>query len=175
MDLQQNQEPISSPLPVLPRLDRLDHLNLHLTEHEFPAMQLQLLEEKHKLAGRRHTPELAAAQQTETEYQRKALYAALDEVHRKGTLVERVEMIENRVLLLQMNLDMDEQDSSRSSSSTIPVSEKGVQTIKTYPDSPPMEENSAQTTATSPENRHIGRKQRRKSGRKLGGWFWIGC
>ncbi|PWA99773.1 ccc1 family [Artemisia annua] len=41
---------------------------------------------------------------------------ALDDVHQKGTLIDRVAMLENRVL--QLSLDMDEGSISRSSSST---------------------------------------------------------
>ncbi|KAK9285412.1 hypothetical protein L1049_024605 [Liquidambar formosana] len=57
----------------------------------------------------------------EAEDQCNTLSYALEEVHHKGTLMERVAMLENRVL--QLSLEMDEENTSRLSSSTIPIAE----------------------------------------------------
>nr|GEV04003.1 hypothetical protein [Tanacetum cinerariifolium] len=99
-------------LPVLPRLDRLDRL-------------LELLEEKHA-QSRRFGSIMANndddnndndyKEKTLNHLSCKTLSSALDDVHQKGTLIDRVAMLENRVL--QLSLDMDEGSTSRSSSST---------------------------------------------------------
>ncbi|CAK7357557.1 unnamed protein product [Dovyalis caffra] len=107
MGQEEKQEAISSPLPVLPRLDRLDRL-------------LQFLEEKHSLSGK-HTAN-SVDRKLEAEDLCKSLSSALEEVQHKGTLMERLEMLENRVL--QVSLEMDVGNTSRSSSSTIQGPEK---------------------------------------------------
>lgn len=66
-------------------------------------IQLQLLEEKHNALSEKHTPEpvLIGDMEAEEEQEDKTcrtLSNALDEVHHKGTLMERLEMLEKRVL-----------------------------------------------------------------------------
>ncbi|CAI9754710.1 unnamed protein product [Fraxinus pennsylvanica] len=90
-------------LPVIPRLDRLDRM-------------LQLLEERHSLS-RREFSSTAFVEKDEC----KDLSSAIEEVHHKGTLMERLSVLENRVL--QLSLEMDEGDTSKSSSSTVQVSQ----------------------------------------------------
>ncbi|KAK3034173.1 hypothetical protein RJ639_034313 [Escallonia herrerae] len=107
MDQDEKRESTSVPMPVLPRLDRLDRL-------------LQLMEEKHSLSGR-HSSKPAVANLVE-EVHSKTLSSALEEVDHKGTLMERLATLENRVF--QLGLDMDEGNTSRSSSSTALVFEK---------------------------------------------------
>ncbi|KAA8547624.1 hypothetical protein F0562_004053 [Nyssa sinensis] len=80
---QEEKLELNSPLPVLPRLDRLDRL-------------LQLLEEKHGLSGRHSSS--SVDRKMESEDQCKSLSTALEEVHHKGTLMERLAILENRVL-----------------------------------------------------------------------------
>eukprot|EP00258_Populus_trichocarpa_P010206 XP_002317636.3 uncharacterized protein LOC7454999 isoform X1 [Populus trichocarpa] len=104
---QEEKQEFSSPLPVLPRLDRLDRL-------------LQFLEEKHSLSGR-HTAK-SVVRTVEAEDQFKNLSSALEEVQHKGNLMDRLEMLENRVL--QLSLEMDIENTSRSSSSTFQGPEK---------------------------------------------------
>ena len=55
-------------------------------------VQLQLLEEKNNV------PEKPVIRKIEPEEQHITLSNALDEVHHKGTLMERLEMLEKRVL-----------------------------------------------------------------------------
>ncbi|GFQ01776.1 hypothetical protein PHJA_002321500 [Phtheirospermum japonicum] len=50
----------------------------------------------------------------------KTLFSALEEVQHKGTLIDRLALLENRVL--QLSLEMDEGNTSRSSSSTAQIS-----------------------------------------------------
>lgn len=59
-------------------------------------MQLHFLEEKHSLSGR-HTAK-SVVRTVEAEDQCKNLSSALEEVQHKGTLMDRLEMLENRVL-----------------------------------------------------------------------------
>ncbi|CAA3002569.1 Hypothetical predicted protein [Olea europaea subsp. europaea] len=102
MEHQEMQETATF-LPVILRLDRLDRL-------------LQLLEERHSLS-RREISSTAIVEKDEC----KDLSSALEEVHHKGTLMERLSVLENRVL--QLSLEMDEGNTSKSSSSTVQVSQ----------------------------------------------------
>ncbi|EYU34955.1 hypothetical protein ABFS82_11G041100 [Erythranthe guttata] len=95
MDHEENQE-IDSFVPVIPRLDRLDRV-------------LKLLEdEKHSLLSSRR------------DFCCKTLSSALEEVQHKGTLLERLTALENRVL--QLSLEIDQGNTSKSSSSTVEAS-----------------------------------------------------
>ncbi|KAL3376609.1 hypothetical protein AABB24_003176 [Solanum stoloniferum] len=91
---------LASSLPVLPRLDRLDFL-------------LQVLEEKHGMSPKNEKGE----EEEDSEYCRStlSLSTALEEVHHKGTLVDRLTALENRVF--KLSLEMEEGKTSRSSSS----------------------------------------------------------
>ncbi|KAL9448277.1 hypothetical protein AB3S75_015701 [Citrus x aurantiifolia] len=111
MNHQEEQELLSqSTLPVLSRLDRLDRL-------------LLLLEERHCLSTK-HIPNCAIGRmKSSTEDQCKTLACAIEEVNYKGTLMERLTMLENRVL--ELSLVMEEvEKTSRSSSCTIERAEK---------------------------------------------------
>ncbi|KAL7609276.1 uncharacterized protein LOC111895828 [Lactuca sativa] len=108
-------------LPVLPRIDRLDRL-------------LQMLEEKHSKSTRfgstttnngshdddddddDYDHEDNHKEKLEEQMNCKTLLSALDDVHHKGTLIDRLSMLESRVL--KLILDMEERSTSRSSSST---------------------------------------------------------
>ncbi|GMP32271.1 hypothetical protein CsSME_00006106 [Camellia sinensis var. sinensis] len=90
-------------------------------------MQLQLLEEKHSLLGSHSNSTKPVVRKMETEEEEeddecKTLSNALEEVLHKGSLMDRLQMLEKRVLLL--SIYMDEGNTSRSSSLTIPISEK---------------------------------------------------
>ncbi|KAG6735247.1 hypothetical protein POTOM_062210 [Populus tomentosa] len=98
-----------SPLPVLTRLDRLDRL-------------LQFLEEKHSSSGRGRHAAKSVVRTVEAEGQCKALTSALEEVQHKGTLMWMQETLENQAL--QLSLEVDVENTSRSSSSTIQGPEK---------------------------------------------------
>ncbi|KVI03019.1 uncharacterized protein LOC112513533 [Cynara cardunculus var. scolymus] len=97
-------------LPVLPRLDRLDRL-------------LELLEEKHG-KSRRYESITTNDDDNNNDYKKtsvdhpncKTLLSALDDVHHKGTLIDRLTILENHVL--QLSLDIEDGSTSRSSSST---------------------------------------------------------
>ncbi|KAL9366101.1 hypothetical protein Peur_037300 [Populus x canadensis] len=82
---QEEKQELFSPLPVLPRLDRLDRL-------------LQFLEEKHSSSGRGRHAAKSVVRTVEAEDQCKALTSALEEVQHKGTLMWRLETLENRAL-----------------------------------------------------------------------------
>ncbi|KAI9165804.1 hypothetical protein LWI28_020797 [Acer negundo] len=83
MNLQEQQE-VSPSLSVFSRLDRLHNL-------------VQLLEESHSSSG--------VIRKMKKEDDFKTLLSALEEVHRKGTLIERLTLLENRVL--QLSLEME--------------------------------------------------------------------
>ncbi|XP_044492237.1 uncharacterized protein LOC123215708 [Mangifera indica] len=88
--------------PVLSRLDRLDRL-------------VQLLEERHYSSSRVTT-------KLNKEEECKTLSSALEEVNHKGTLMERLTMLESQVL--QLSLKMEVGNTSKSSSSTVQLPEK---------------------------------------------------
>ncbi|KAL0427220.1 UNVERIFIED_CONTAM: hypothetical protein Slati_2896800 [Sesamum latifolium] len=108
MEHDESQETAATFMPVIPRLDRLDRL-------------LQLLEEKHSLSRRDLCGNTCAADVESNIDECKTLSSALEEVQRKGTLIERLVLLENRVL--QLSLEMDEGNTSHSSTSTVEVSE----------------------------------------------------
>ncbi|VVA10112.1 PREDICTED: POPTR_0001s46030g [Prunus dulcis] len=105
---QHEEQDISSPMPILRRLDRLDRL-------------LQFLEHKHCLSASHSSSPACKTMEPVLDYQRKTLASAIEEAHQKGTLMERVAVLENRVL--QLSHKMDVENASRSSYSTILVSE----------------------------------------------------
>ncbi|XP_073132201.1 uncharacterized protein [Henckelia pumila] len=90
-------------MPIIPRLDRLDRM-------------LQLLEGKHSLSRREFSANICEKKELE-ENECKSLCAAVDEVQHKGTIMERLAMLENR--LLQLSLEMEEGNTSKSSSSSM--------------------------------------------------------
>ncbi|MCD7450634.1 hypothetical protein HAX54_007608 [Datura stramonium] len=101
LDKDDNQY-LASSLPVLPRLDRLDFL-------------LQVLEEKHGVSAAGRNDAVKKGEKEEEYSRTLSLSSALQEVHHKGTLVDRLTALENR--LLKLSLEMEEGNTSRSSSS----------------------------------------------------------
>ncbi|KAJ1388906.1 hypothetical protein SESBI_38719 [Sesbania bispinosa] len=89
------------PLSILQRLDRLEHMVL-------------FLEERHCCTTGHSVSDFDKCLKQED--QCKSLSYALEEVHHKGTLLDRVALLENRVI--QLCMDMDLGNTSRSSSST---------------------------------------------------------
>ncbi|KAK7262795.1 hypothetical protein RJT34_30376 [Clitoria ternatea] len=101
-------EETSPPLSILQRLDRLERLML-------------FLEERHRYSAA-HSGGVVEKCWKPEEEECKSFFSALEEVHRKGTLLERVALLENR--LIQLSLDTDLGNTSRSSSFTYVVAEK---------------------------------------------------
>lgn len=66
--------------------------------------QLQFLEEKQRLSARHSWSSVLRNMEPENQY--KTLSSAIEEVHRKGTLMERLAMLENRVLQVRRHLYM---------------------------------------------------------------------
>ncbi|XP_059298354.1 uncharacterized protein LOC132051075 [Lycium ferocissimum] len=175
MNQQENQD-LASSLPALPRLDRLDRL-------------VQLLEEKHGLSGRDTALKKEEGEEDESKTNL-TLSSALEEVHHKGTLMERLALLETRVLQLsQISLDMDEGNTSRSSSSSGHVSitvgqaqdEKSNLQDRKGPDHLVVEEkgltNEIPSTKKTEQSTitNKSRIKRRISLRKLLGWLRLGC
>ncbi|KAK9948203.1 hypothetical protein M0R45_003790 [Rubus argutus] len=103
-----------SSMPILQRLDRLDRL-------------LQFLEEKHCLSSKHSSsscsfPACESSEPAQDLESYKTLSSAIEEVNRKGTLMERVAMLENRVL--QLSHEMDVENALSSSCSSILVSDQ---------------------------------------------------
>ncbi|OIT06559.1 PREDICTED: uncharacterized protein LOC109223024 [Nicotiana attenuata] len=188
--IQQENQDLASSLPALPRLDRLDRL-------------LQLLEEKHGLSGK-HSPNKKEEVQSEDQCKTLTLSSALEQVHHKGTLMERLSVLETRVLQLsQISLDMDEGKLSGSSSSTGVLSslEKSghtsvTSTVLTGQDEDEKENlhenikdplavaveekslsiNAVSLTEKKEQNTSMSRIKRRKSHKKWSGWLrLLGC
>ena len=61
-------------------------------------MQLQFLEEKHFFERKQYSSGSAVGESLPEDQEFKTLSSAMEEVHHKGTLMERVAMLENRVL-----------------------------------------------------------------------------
>ncbi|KAF5734761.1 hypothetical protein HS088_TW15G00253 [Tripterygium wilfordii] len=101
MDQEEKQE-CAPPLPVLARLDfRLDRLVEYLEEN-------------------RSTGDIN--REVELQDQCKTLSSALEEVHQKGTLMDRLGMLEKRVF--QLSLEINGGNTSRSSACTIDLAGK---------------------------------------------------
>ncbi|RZC54796.1 hypothetical protein C5167_013654 [Papaver somniferum] len=105
MEHEENQKSSSPPpISIFSRLDRLDRV-------------VHYMEEKHSMSQR----EFSTAK--DFDYNRvKPLATALDEIRVKGTLVERITMLESSVLQL-VSIEMEEGTYSSSSSSTFAVPE----------------------------------------------------
>ncbi|BBH08134.1 microspore-specific promoter 2 [Prunus dulcis] len=80
--------------------------------------KLQFLEHKHCLSASHSSSPACKTMEPVLEYQRKTLSSAIEEAHQKGTLMERVAVLENR-----LSHKMDVENASRSSYSTTLVSE----------------------------------------------------
>ncbi|KAI5319956.1 hypothetical protein L3X38_039664 [Prunus dulcis] len=135
---QHEEQDISSPMPILRRLDRLDRL-------------LQFLEHKHCLSASHSSSPACKTMEPVLEDQRKTLSSAIEEAHQKGTLMERVAVLENRVL--QLSHKMDVENASRSSYSTILVSEDKQDPYIT-------QECSSEASVRKPQGSKKGRKRR---------------
>ncbi|WOG97479.1 hypothetical protein DCAR_0416819 [Daucus carota subsp. sativus] len=162
---QGKQEPSLEPVPVLPRLNRLDRL-------------LQLLEEKHGLSGTHVTGSvISETEKLEEDSHRKPLSSALEEVRQKGTLMDRLAILENRVL--QLSLAMDERNSSRSSSSTTAQIVSEISDAQIVAD---QEKGEAVTCLEQQDSLQTkqrtgggARKKMRSTSRKIRGLFSMGC
>ncbi|PON50050.1 hypothetical protein PanWU01x14_226870 [Parasponia andersonii] len=111
MDQNEKQEIITtSPLPILPRLERVDRL-------------LQFLEEKHRSSVRKSLRAGVPNMEAENNCNVKTLSSAMEEVHHKGTLMERLAMLEKRVLELCLKVDEGNTSTSMTGSSSSRVVE----------------------------------------------------
>lgn len=79
---------------------KFKHVSFVMVDELF-IFQLQLLEERHSLS-RRELSSTAIVEKDEC----KDLSSALEEVHHKGTLMERLSVLENRVLQVSTALFM---------------------------------------------------------------------
>ncbi|TKY58421.1 hypothetical protein E2542_SST15482 [Spatholobus suberectus] len=102
------REELNPPLSILQRLDRLER-------------QLLFMEERHRYTAP-HSDVVANKALNPEEEKFKSMFSALEEVHHKGTLLERVAVLENRVI--QLSIDMDLGNTSRSSSSPSATAKK---------------------------------------------------
>ncbi|CAA0819941.1 Unknown protein [Striga hermonthica] len=107
-------------VPVIARLDRLERV-------------LLLLEEKHnnRVSKRDESDDdddFGTA--AESNNGCKTLSSALEEVQQKGTLLHRLALLENRVL--QLSLEMDEGNTSKSSLSTVELSENNEKRFEMF-------------------------------------------
>ncbi|KAH0768432.1 hypothetical protein KY290_003502 [Solanum tuberosum] len=147
---------LASSLPVLPRLDRLDFL-------------LQVLEEKHGMS-----PKNEKGEEENSEYCRStlSLSTALEEVHHKGTLVDRLTALENRVF--KLSLEMEEEKTSRSSSSKSRnhdnEDEKANLKHKQL-----QEEASTVSLSSEKSDKVVGNAKMTKKKWRLGSWLRLGC
>ncbi|XP_015159725.1 uncharacterized protein [Solanum tuberosum] len=149
---------LASSLPVLPRLDRLDFL-------------LQVLEEKHGMS-----PKNEKGEEEDSEYcsSTLSLSTALQQVHHKGTLVDRLTALENRVFKLQLSLEMEEEKTSRSSSSRSRnhdnEDEKANLKHKQL-----QEEASTVSLSSEKSDKVVGNAKMTKKKWRLGSWLRLGC
>ncbi|KAI4330440.1 hypothetical protein MLD38_028730 [Melastoma candidum] len=96
-------------LSLLQRIDRLDYL-------------MQALEERHCCSLRHSSPSSRMVNEMEDgegNHPRKTVTTVLEEVESKGTLLERVAVLEDR--LMQLSLEMEASHASKSSSSVAPT------------------------------------------------------
>ncbi|XP_055805171.1 uncharacterized protein LOC129873988 isoform X2 [Solanum dulcamara] len=142
----------ASSLPVLPRLDRLDFL-------------LQVLEEKHGMSGRN--------KKGEEEYCRStlSLSTALQEVHHKGTLVDRLTALENRVF--KLSLEMEEGNTSRSSSTKSRNDNEDVKANLKQKQLP--EEASTRSVSSGKTEKDVNNAKMTRKKWLLGSWLRLGC
>ncbi|XP_015159726.1 uncharacterized protein [Solanum tuberosum] len=147
---------LASSLPVLPRLDRLDFL-------------LQVLEEKHGMS-----PKNEKGEEEDSEYcsSTLSLSTALQQVHHKGTLVDRLTALENRVF--KLSLEMEEEKTSRSSSSRSRnhdnEDEKANLKHKQL-----QEEASTVSLSSEKSDKVVGNAKMTKKKWRLGSWLRLGC
>ncbi|XP_049371655.1 uncharacterized protein LOC125836527 [Solanum verrucosum] len=143
----------ASSLPVLPRLDRLDFL-------------LQVLEEKHGMSPKNEKGE----EEEDSEYCRStlSLSTALEEVHHKGTLVDRLTALENRVF--KLSLEMEEGKTSRLSSSKSRNHDNEDEKANLK-----QEEASTVSLSSEKSDKVVGNAKMTKKKWRLGSWLRLGC
>ncbi|KAK6797011.1 hypothetical protein RDI58_004712 [Solanum bulbocastanum] len=151
---QLDSKDLASSLPVLPRLDRLDFL-------------LQVLEEKHGMSAKNEKGE-----EENSEYCRStlSLSTALEEVHHKGTLVDRLTALENRVF--KLSLEMEEAKTSRwsSSKSRNHDNEDEKANLKHK-----QEEASTVSLSSEKSDKVVDNAKMTKKKWRLGSWLRLGC
>lgn len=103
-----------SPAPALSVLQRLDHLD-HL---------LQVLEERKSSSARFPSGLVAEKIRAKEQDHCKTISSALEEAHHKGTLMDRVAMLEDRVL--QLSLEIEVGNVSKSSYSVVQTTAENV-------------------------------------------------
>ncbi|XAR58088.1 hypothetical protein NMG60_11026469 [Bertholletia excelsa] len=137
-------------------------------------LPLQFLEEKQSLSTRCSRPEPLEEDHC------KPISSAIEEVHHKGTLMERLEVLENRVF--ELSITMEKENTSRSSSSAALGSEKfghssglSSETKEEEEEEDEEGESSAQASLPQPQISQDSRRQRRKGYRKWLGWLPMGC
>ncbi|CAL1409989.1 unnamed protein product [Linum trigynum] len=108
MTEKENQE-VPTVTPILTRLDRLDRM-------------LQFLEDKYLVQEK---PKTEAAVKVTEDHQCMSLSAALELVKQKGSVVERLEFLENRILQLSLEMEVGNNSTSRSSSAMVTEPESG--------------------------------------------------
>ncbi|CAN6486305.1 unnamed protein product [Victoria cruziana] len=94
--------------PIIPRLERLDYLMRRLEEKQ----------KRKQRGGSRGERDREGSTQSSRAYHQRTLSSAVQEMQQKGSLLDRIASLENR--LFQLSLDMEV--SSTSSSSTVPMS-----------------------------------------------------
>ncbi|XP_031389037.1 uncharacterized protein LOC116201775 isoform X2 [Punica granatum] len=139
---QEDRKPAPT-LSVIQRLDRLDH---------------QILEERHGLSARH--PNDLVARKVDPRDECKSISSVLEEVHQKGTLVERVAMLEDRVL--QLSLEIDSGNTWKSNSSCA-FTEK-IGNSERYPDTAVREKNCEDAAMIPGENNNLSPLKTQKMG-----------
>ncbi|XP_015065435.1 uncharacterized protein LOC107010657 isoform X2 [Solanum pennellii] len=144
---------LASSLPVLQRLDRLDLL-------------LQVLEEKHGMSS----PKNEKGKEENSEYCRStlSLSTALEEVHHKGTLVDRLTALENRVL--KLSLEIEEGNTSRSSSSKSRNHDNEDEKVNLK-----QEEALKACLCSEKTDKVVGNAKMTKKKWRIGSWLRLGC
>ncbi|GLT26942.1 hypothetical protein SLA2020_019780 [Shorea laevis] len=157
---------------VLPRLDRLELL-----------VMVKSLEERHSSCKN----DVPVGGLMEPEVESRTLSSALEEVNRKGTLIERLSALENRVHKLSLDLDIGN-TTLRRSSSAVAVAGKTESTNAEEDDDNltmehgEMKENSLKGACGRKLHGGQKRRSRRMSTLKMplnkwlgSGWFRMGC
>ncbi|KAI3665230.1 hypothetical protein L6452_43854 [Arctium lappa] len=137
-------------LPVLSRLDRLDRLLELLEEKHGKSRRYESTTTHEEEDGNNHKETLANRPNCKT------LLSALDDVHHKGTLIDRLTTLEDRVL--QLSLDIEDISTSRSSSSTAYATKEEKE--------PPIDQCDTKSS---------GKGRRRRVHFKWMGWMSMGC
>ncbi|KAG5621808.1 hypothetical protein H5410_007026 [Solanum commersonii] len=130
-------------------------------------MQLQVLEEKHGMSAKNEKGE-----EENSEYCR-SLSTALEEVHHKGTLVDRLTALENRVF--KLSLEMEEGKTSRSSSSKSRNHDNEDDEKANLKHKQVQEEGSTVSLSSEKSDKVVGNAKMTKKKWRLGSWLRLGC